>query len=124
MHCYTEVAKVRLERELWMYTVQCDGESAQSRFAAWPSKGVRMTTLSNRAHGANGDVDWADLGAAMWDYLTGRGAAINYTFEEMAVEVPRDTGHDAPRATWVLNGTLRITTSDDHSAGAEVPRSA
>jgi hypothetical protein len=83
-----------------------------------------MTTLSNRSNGANGDVDWADLGAAMWDYLTGRGAAINYTFEEMAVEVPRDTGHDAPRATWVLNGNLRITTSDDMSSGAEAPRSA
>ena len=88
-----------------------------------------MTTLSNRAEGnsaqghsdgSNGDVDWADLGQAMWDYLTGRGAAINYTFEEMTVEVPRDTGHDAPRATWVFNGNLRITTSDDvTSAGQE-----
>jgi hypothetical protein len=80
-----------------------------------------MTSLSNRADGTSGDVDWADLGAAMWDYLTGRGAAINYTFEEMAVEVPRDTGADAPRATWVLNGNLRITTSDDSSSGAEAP---
>jgi hypothetical protein len=65
------------------------------------------------------DVDWTDLGAAMWSYLTGRGAAINYTFEDMAVEVPRDTGHDAPRATWVLNGNLRITTSDDATPGPD-----
>jgi hypothetical protein len=78
-----------------------------------------MAMLSNRADGSSRDVDWADLGQAMWDYLTGRGAAINYTFEEMAVEVPRDTGPDAPRATWVLNGNLRITTSDEVSAGAE-----
>lgn len=74
-----------------------------------------MSMLSNRGDGSSRDVDWADLGQAMWDYLTGRGAAINYTFEEMAVEVPRDTGPDAPRATWVLNGTLRITTSDEAS---------
>jgi hypothetical protein len=82
-----------------------------------------MTTLSNRAGGSGKDVDWADLGAAMWDYLTGRGAAINYTFEDMAVEVPRDTGADAPRATWVLNGNPRITTSDDATSGAGAPSS-
>jgi hypothetical protein len=60
---------------------------------------------------------WTDLGQDLWAYLTGRGAAINYSFERMTVEVPRDTGPDAPRATWVLNGTLRITTSDDEFAG-------
>ena len=58
-------------------------------------------------------VDWTDLGREMWSFLTGRQAAINYTFQEMAVEVPRDTGPDAPRATWKLNGTLRVTTSDN-----------
>jgi hypothetical protein len=78
-----------------------------------------MTMLRNRADGADGNVDWADLGQAMWDYLTGRGAAINYTFQDMAVEVPRDTGADAPRATWVFNGNLRITTSDDTTAHSE-----
>jgi hypothetical protein len=83
-----------------------------------------MAMLSNRADGSNRDVDWADLGQAMWDYLTGRGAAINYTFEEMAVEVPRDTGADAPRATWVFNGTLRITTSDDASTTDSSPHAA
>lgn len=60
-------------------------------------------------------VSWADLGGDVWSYLTGRGAAINYSFVDMAVEVPRDTGVDAPRATWKLNGTLRITTSDNAS---------
>lgn len=43
--------------------------------------------------------------------LTGRGAAIDYQFVDMFVEVPRDTGPDAARATGWLNGTLRITTS-------------
>jgi hypothetical protein len=31
----------------------------------------------------------------------------------MIVEVPRDTGQSAPRATWRLNGTLRITTAEN-----------
>ncbi len=57
-------------------------------------------------------VDWTDLGARMWSFLTGREAAIHYRFEDMAVEVPRDTGANAPRATWKVDGTLTITTSE------------
>lgn len=61
-------------------------------------------------------LDWTDLGKEMWAYLTGRGAAIDYQFVDMYVEVPRDTGPDAARATWRLNGTLRITTSENANA--------
>ena len=35
---------------------------------------------------------WTQLGKEMWSYLTGKGAAINYEFVDMHVEVPRDTG--------------------------------
>ena len=61
-------------------------------------------------------VDWTDLGRKMWDFLTGREAAINYTFRDMSVEIPRDTGPQAPRATWKVDGTLTITTSDNAPA--------
>lgn len=72
--------------------------------------------MSTREPGTGDDVvDWADLGARMWDFLTGRQAAIHYRFEDMAVEVPRDTGVQAPRATWKLNGTLTITTTDTNA---------
>lgn len=37
-------------------------------------------------------------------------------FVDMSVEVPRDTGPEAPRATWKLDGTLRITT-EEHAGG-------
>jgi hypothetical protein len=57
-------------------------------------------------------VDWTDLGREMWSFLTGREAAINYQFVDMVVEVPRDTGPQAPRAVWRLDGTLRVTTTD------------
>lgn len=60
-------------------------------------------------------VDWTDLGREMWSFLTGRKAEINYRFIDMYVEVPRDTGADAPRATWKLDGTLQITTRDNTS---------
>lgn len=62
-------------------------------------------------------TSFADLGKEMWAYLTGKGAAINYEFVDMTVEVPRETGGDAPRATWKLNGTLRITTTEGVAAG-------
>lgn len=58
-------------------------------------------------------LDWTDLGREMWSFLTGRQAEINYRFVDMSVEVPRDTGADAPRAVWKLDGTLQVTTRDD-----------
>jgi hypothetical protein len=62
-------------------------------------------------------TSFADLGKEMWSYLTGKGAAINYEFVDMIVEVPRETGAEAPRATWRLNGTLRITTTEGTTTG-------
>jgi hypothetical protein len=68
-------------------------------------------------------LDWTDLGREMWSFLTGREAAINYRFIDMAIEVPRDTGAGAPRATWKIDGTLQVTTKDhagtDHSVSAD-----
>lgn len=57
--------------------------------------------------------DWSDLGREMWSYLTGRQATVSYAFDDMIIEVPRDIGPDAPRATWRINGTIRVTTSDN-----------
>jgi hypothetical protein len=62
-------------------------------------------------------TSFTDLGKEMWSYLTGKGAAINYEFVDMRVEVPHDTGADSARAMWVLNGTLRITTTEGASRG-------
>jgi hypothetical protein len=62
-------------------------------------------------------TSFTDLGKEMWSYLTGKGAAINYEFVNMQVEVPQATGADADRAVWRLNGTLRITTAEGVSQG-------
>lgn len=64
----------------------------------------------------DGVIDWSDLGREMWSFLTGRQAEINYRFDDLTVEIPRDTGPDAPRAVWKVDGTLRVTTSDNASA--------
>ncbi len=70
-------------------------------------------------HQMSGDSSsFADVGKEMWSFLTGRNAAINYEFVDMAIEVPRSTGADAPRAVWKLNGTLRITTTENAADSA------
>lgn len=58
-----------------------------------------------------------DFGRDMWSYLTGKEARIDYSFKDMAIEVPRTTGADSERATWKINGTLSITTSDKDNGG-------
>ena len=59
---------------------------------------------------------FADVAKELWSYLTDRGAVVNYEFVDMTVEVPRETGVDSERAVWKLNGSLRITTTEQPSA--------
>ncbi len=74
-----------------------------------------MTESSQSVDGQSSEVvDWSDLGQRMWSFLTGREAAINYKFSDLTVEIPRDTGSNAPRATWKIDGTLTVTTRDNN----------
>lgn len=69
--------------------------------------------MNNVSKVEDGVIDWTDLGREMWSFLTGRQAQINYHFDDMTLEIPRDTGPDAPRAVWKIDGTLRVTTRDN-----------
>jgi len=73
--------------------------------------------MSNMHKVEDGVIDWSDLGREMWSFLTGRQAEINYRFVDLTVEIPRDTGPEAPRAVWKVDGSVRVTTSDNASAG-------
>ncbi len=73
------------------------------------------TSAENEPHTV---TDWKDLGQEMWNYLTSRGATIDYRLIDMVVEVPRDIGPDAPRAVWRFDGTVRITTNDKQGTGS------
>jgi hypothetical protein len=53
---------------------------------------------------------WPQLAEGLYSFLTGRGATIEYSFENMEIHVPRDTAEDAPRARWQVHGTMRIRT--------------
>ncbi|MEM6428438.1 MAG: hypothetical protein AAF708_04295 [Deinococcota bacterium] len=56
----------------------------------------------------------ADVGKALYTFLTQRKAAIDYRFDDMTIEVPKDTGN-APRATWKINGKMSISVNETES---------
>lgn len=58
---------------------------------------------------------WPDLAIGLYDRLTGRQAEITYEMDNLKVEVPSSARPDAPRANWVLNGTVRIRTRDQQA---------
>jgi hypothetical protein len=58
---------------------------------------------------------WPELGIALYDKLTGRGAEITYEFENLQVSVPSSASSEASHADWKLNGTLKIQTSDKNN---------
>jgi hypothetical protein len=55
---------------------------------------------------------WPELAEGLYSFLTGRGATIEYTFDNMQVWVPSSTAHEAISAQWKVNGTMRIRTSE------------
>jgi hypothetical protein len=55
---------------------------------------------------------WPELAIGLYDRLTGRGAEIEYEFDDMEVEVPSSTGDDVEHATWRLDGAVRVTTRE------------
>ncbi len=55
---------------------------------------------------------WPELAEGLYSFLTGRGATIEYGFDNIEVWVPGSTHPDALSAKWKVNGTLRIRTSE------------
>jgi hypothetical protein len=58
-------------------------------------------------------TSWPELGIALYERLTGRGATIEYIFEDMEVAVPSKAGEDAEHAHWKVDGTVSITTHEE-----------
>lgn len=75
-------------------------------------------TSGTGTHNKSGTTDITEFGREMWSYLTGKGATVEYSFDNMSVEVPKTTGPDAQRATWKLHGTIRIKTTDRDNPGS------
>jgi hypothetical protein len=71
-----------------------------------------MTENSSDPTLAGEHASWPDFAIALYERLTGRGAAISYEFHDFELEVPRSTEANAPRATWKMNGRIRVTTEE------------
>ena len=61
-------------------------------------------------------TNWPDLAMSLWDGLTGRKAEITYHFENFDVSIPHTVGEGQGKATWSLNGVLKIHTTDKNHA--------
>ncbi len=55
---------------------------------------------------------WPELAEGLYSFLTGRGATIEYHFDNMEIGVPSSASSDASRAIWKLNGALKVRTSE------------
>jgi hypothetical protein len=65
---------------------------------------------SGVAEKSNGQ--WASLIGELFDRLTGKGAAVTYTFENLIIDIPRAVGPDGRNmgsAQWTINGRIAIT---------------
>jgi hypothetical protein len=62
--------------------------------------------------GKQATTTWPELAEGLYSFLTGRGATIEYSFDDMQIWIPSSTSHDATAAQWKLNGTLRVRTSE------------
>lgn len=59
---------------------------------------------------------WPELAIGLYDKLTGRGAQINYEFEDFEILIPSSTAAEAKHARWKMNGKLSISTRNDASS--------
>ena len=55
---------------------------------------------------------WPEFAEGLYGFLTGRGATIEYGFDQLEILVPRHASDESPAAKWKLNGTIRIRTSE------------
>lgn len=74
-------------------------------------EGVQITFLEI-AMTTQHTTNWPELAEGLFERLTGRHAEITYEFTDMQVKVPSQTGPEAEHAEWVLNGTMKIRTSE------------
>ena len=55
---------------------------------------------------------WPDLAIGLYDRLTGRGAEIEYEFDNLELSVPSAVGSQADHARWIIKGMVKIRTRD------------
>src|SRR5918912_3690293 len=57
-------------------------------------------------------TQWAEIIGQLLDRLTGKGASVTYTFDNLVIDIPRAQGpggRDMGGAKWTVNGKILIT---------------
>ncbi|MEO9319483.1 MAG: hypothetical protein ABI361_02305 [Nitrososphaera sp.] len=55
---------------------------------------------------------WAEILGQLFDRLTGKGASVTYSFDNLVVDIPKAQGpggQDMGSARWTVNGKIVIT---------------
>ena len=77
----------------------------------------RSEARNSASQEQNDVTTWPHLAEGLYSFLTGRGATIEYTFDNIEVWVPRDTAPNSPSAHWKVNGCLRVRTYEPGTEG-------
>jgi hypothetical protein len=57
-------------------------------------------------------TQWAEIIGQLFDRLTGKGASVTYTFDNLVIDMPKAQGpggRDVGSAKWMVNGRIVIT---------------
>ena len=82
---------------------------------------LRITVNQNSGVAKNSNGQWAGLIGELFDRLTGKGAAVTYTFENLIIDIPRAVGPDGRNvgsAQWTINGRIAITAETHETTNA------
>ena len=63
-------------------------------------------------------AQWAEIIGQLFDRLTGKGASVTYTFDNLVIDIPKaqgPNGQDMGSAKWTVNGRV-IITAEAHPA--------
>ena len=71
-------------------------------------------------------MQWAEIIGQLFDRLTGKGASVAYSFDNLVIDLPKAQGpggQDMGSAKWTINGKIVIT-AEAHKAEESAQRTA
>lgn len=66
-------------------------------------------------------AQWAEVIGQLFDRLTGKGASVTYTFDNLVIDIPHaqgPSGQELGSAKWTINGKV-IITAEAHKTAEE-----
>ena len=77
---------------------------------------------NNNEKTGQSSTQWAELIGELFDRLTGKGASVTYSFENLVIDIPKAVGprgQELGSAKWTINGKLLITAQTHKSVEAD-----